>query len=324
MSAAVRYPWEEPDAPEHVRRRDPKMEIAARSGPRTDLPRRRPPDELAPVLASQDFGIVVMTHRGYANGRLSVCLGSLPENYPVHVCSDAIAPADVRGDELVARWHGATFHHATPWAGRAGNAIACMASTAWYWTLYLCDDVWLFPETVSEMLRWGVILQSHGVPLAALAAPRFETYHEHKEYGFASWGQCLAEPWRFEALAPPAGFRKTPALYTNPFGACMLLHRGAYHDLGGFSPDYWAHDDVYNHKVWTSGRWVNAAYPGRGYVHLGAQSWHEGETDPWVGSFQAATGMTAEESGQQQAAAKIAWADRLAGIFESLGGKAMV
>lgn len=324
MSAATIYPWDAPNALPHVKQRAPKMEIPARGGVRTDLPRRRPADEKSPIMASRDFGIVIMSHRGASNGRLSVLLSSLPENYDVMVCSDAIAETDVAADRYCAEYHGARFHHATPWAGRAGNARACMTSTRWTWTLFLCDDVWLFPETVSDMLRWGVTLQAHGVPLAALAAPRFETYHEHKEYGFETWGQCLAEPWRFEKLAPPAGFRKTPALYTNPFGACMLMFRPAYDDVGGFATEYWAHDDVYNHKVWTSGRWVNACYPGRGFVHLGAQSWHEGETEEWVGQFKDATGMTAEESGKAQAEAKMAWAPKLAAIFESLGGQAAV
>jgi hypothetical protein len=265
-----------------------------------------------------------MTHRGFSNGRLSVCLSSLPAGVPVMVCSDAIAECDWRADAAVAAAHNADFHHATPWAGRAGNAIACMACTTWTWTLYLCDDVWLFPETPADMLRWSVIFQRHDIPLAALAAPRFETYHEHAGYGFDSWAQCLAEPWRFEAFAPPEGFYRAPALYTNPFGACMMLYRPAYTDLGGFSPDYWAHDDVYNHKVWMSGRWVNACYPGRGFVHLGAQSWHEGETEEWVGRFKTATGMTAEESGQRQGQQKIRWMERLAPIFESLGGQGAV
>lgn len=318
------YPWEREGAPTYVQIRQPKMEIAATPGVREDLPRRRPPDELAPIMRDQSFGVVIMSHRGYANGRLSVCLSSIPGNVPVTVCSDAIAACDVTGDRAVAEAHGAAFHHATPWAGRAGNAIACMRATNWTWTLFLCDDVWLFPETCADMLRWGITLQQHGVPLAALAAPRFETYHEHKEYGFDSWAQCLQQPWRFEAFAPPPGFRKTPALYTNPFGACMLMYRPAYGDLGGFAPEYWAHDDVYNHKVWTSGRWVNACYPGRGFVHLGAQSWHEGETEEWVGQFANATGMTAEESGKRQAEAKMTWAPKLATIFESLGGQAAV
>jgi hypothetical protein len=71
----------------------------------------------------------------------------------------------------------------------------------------------------------------------------------------------------------------------------------------------------------SAGRWVNACYPGRGFVHLGAQSWHEGETEEWVGSFKTATGLTAEESGQRQLQQKLRWMAQLAPIFESLGGQ---
>lgn len=271
-------------------------------------------------------GVVIMSHRGSSNGRLSVCLSSIPENWPILVCSDSIDEADVEMDRYVAAYHGAGFHHATPWSGRAGNAKACMENSDWLWTLFLCDDVWLFPETVSDMLRWSIIMQQHDIPLAALAAPRFETYkpEEHQAYGFATWGQVLAEPWKLEKLPPPMGFQKTPALYTNPFGACMMLNRIAYIDVGGFATEYWAHDDVYNHKVWTSGRWVNACYPGRGFVHLGAQSWHEGETEEWVGKFKDATGMTAEESGAEQARMKMLWAAQLRDKFEMIGGQAAV
>src|SRR6185436_18395308 len=94
----------------------------------------------------------------------------------------------------------------------------------------------------------------------------------------------------------------------------------AYEDLGGFAPEYWAHDDVWNHKVWTSGRWVNAAMPGRGFVHFGGQSWHHGESEKYVGSFKAATGMTADESGAAQAQAQEAATAEWSRIFLQLGG----
>ena len=94
----------------------------------------------------------------------------------------------------------------------------------------------------------------------------------------------------------------------------------AYDDLGGFAPEYWAHDDVFNHKVWLSRRWVSASYPGRGYMHLGAQSWHHGEAVEYVGSFKAATGMTVEESGRLQVEAIESWRPILGPIFVGLGG----
>lgn len=321
------YQWDDPSAPYYVRTRQPKMEIAARGGPRTDLPQRRHYDTLPPVLEAIDFGIVVMTHRGYSNGRLSVCLSSIPENYTVVVCSDAISEDDVAGDHHVTGWHKAHFFHSTPWAGRAANARSCMNCTNWEWTLYLCDDVWLFPDTVSEMLRWSYVLREHGVPLATLGAPRFETREEHKALGFESWGQVLAEPWRLERLAPLNEYRRCPALFRGPFGACMLINRRAYNELGGFATDFWAHDDVWNHKVWMSESWVNACYPGRGYVHLGAQSWHEGETQEWVGTFAEGIGYKGSdeeavaESIRLQSEIKTRWAGRLEGIFKSLGGQ---
>ncbi len=101
----------------------------------------------------------------------------------------------------------------------------------------------------------------------------------------------------------------------------MMMFRPAYDDLGGFATEYWAHDDVYNHKVWFSRNWVNCCYPGRGFVHLGAQSWHHGETQEYVGSFEAATGMIAENSGQQQTIFKMEAEEKYAEIFRKLGGQ---
>ena len=314
------YPWEDPDAPIHIKTRQPVMEIFALPGPRFDLPKRRPADELSSALQSVDFGIVVMSHRGYSNGRLSVLLSSIPANYLVAVSSDSIAEEDVEGDRIVAEHHGAAFDHSTPWGGRAANARHCMDCTKWDVTLFLCDDVWLFPEAVSDALRWFYILKAHDVPLASLALPGLETYADHQKLGFKTWAECLARPDKFEQIGPSPRFVRTPALFKNPFGAAMVLSREAYNDLGGFATNYWAHDDVYNHKIWTSDRWVAAAYPGRGYMHLGAQSWHHGESVEYVGEFKDATGMTADESGDLQVKSIYRWMEKLGPIFRKLGG----
>lgn len=307
-----------------MRVRQPVMEIPARSGVRTDLPRRRTADLLPPSLLKQDFGIVVMSHRGSSNGRLSVLLSSIPENYSIIVSSDSIEPDDVGLDRDVSLYHGAKFEHCSPWGGRARNALHCMEKAPWRLTLFLCDDVWLFGETVAEMLRWYSLIESAEVPIGMLGAPGRETYHDYKEMGFETWGQCLAEPWRFERLPFVPGFMRMPALFKNPFGACMLINRGAYMGLGGFAPNYWAHDDVFNHKIWLSNEWVNCAYPGRGYVHLGAQSWHHGESVEYVGTFDQATGMSAEDSGKLQVASIYRWIDKIGHVFERLGGQAAV
>lgn len=318
--AGIVYPWDEPGAPEHVRVRQPVMEIPAPAGVRHDLPRRRPADELPRALQGQSLGIVIMSHRGSANGRLSVLLSSIPENYAVTVSSDAVAPVDVALDREVAEYHGAQFRHCTPWGGRARNARHCMEVTDWRWTLYLCDDVWLFPETCKDAFAWALRFERHDIPIATVGVPGWETYREHVQWGFASWAQCLAEPWRFEAVPPNPAFRMCPALYKNPFGACMVINRDAYNDLGGYATEYWAHDDVWNHKVWLSDRWVNAAYSGRGYMHLGAQSWMHGETVMYVGEFRDATGMTAEESGHLQVLSMERWRVKLAPAFAQLAG----
>jgi hypothetical protein len=318
------YPWEDPNAEEHIKTRRPVMEIETSAGIRKDLNKRRPADELPESLRHVDFGIVIMSHRGHSNGRLSVLLSSIPENYNVVVSSDSIAPEDIYEDQEISYWHGAQFKHCKPWGGRAKNARHCMDSSPWLATLFLCDDVWLFPEAVLDSLRWYTTFIRHDIPLAALAVPGWETYANFSKWGFTSWKQCLEEPWRFEGIPPNPCFTKCPSLYKNPFGACMLINRGAYNDLGGFATEYWAHDDVFNHKVWTSKRWVNAAYSGRGYMHLGAQSWHHGESKEWVGEFADAAGMTAEESGRLQTEAMNEWKPKLASKFESLGGQAAV
>ena len=289
-------------------------------GVRHDLPRRRPAVELPRALQGASFGITVMCHRGCSNGRLSVLLSSIPENFPVTVSSDSIASEDIDGDREVCQHHGAAFALCTPWGGRARNAIHTMSCTDWRLTLYLSDDVWLFPEAVVDGMRWFHILEGHGVPLAMLAVPGWETYREHKQWGFVSWQQCLDQPWRFEGVPPHPNFQRGPSLYKNPFGACMFINRAAYDDLGGFAPEYWAHDDVFNHKVWLSDRWVSASYPGRGYMHLGAQSWHHGESVEYVGSFKAATGLLAEESGRLQVESIERWRKKLGPTFAQLGG----
>ena len=317
------YPWQDPNAPIHVQRRQPVWNM---TGPpiRHDLPRRRPPQELPRALQGLSYGAVVMTHNGYSNGRLSILLSSLPENLPVVVSSDAIDDHEVEGDRAVAVHHGADFSHSTPWAGRAGNAINCMAVTSWDYTLFLNDDVWLAPETTLEALRWTYVIERAGVPLAVLAIPGYESYHEWQRWGFESWQQCLDQPWRFEALPPHPKFLLAPALYKNPFGAAMLIVRKAFNDVGGYAKEYWAHDDCLNHRVWTSRKWVNAAMPGRGYVHYGAQSANFGETAEWVGEFKAATGMTADESGKLQYEIMETWRPKLSQALLSLGGTEMI
>ena len=321
---AVVYPWEKEDAMWWVKVRQPVHEIKAPHGIRHDLTPRRPSCEMSPNLSKLDFGIVIMSHRGFSNGRLSVCLSSIPYNIPVTVCSDDIDSTDLEEDRKVCERHHATLHHCTPWGGRAKNAIECMKCTTWEWTIYLCDDVWLFPETPVDMLRWSYTFHQNGIPMAALCAPRFETYHEHREMGFDNWPECLEKPWKFECLAPPPKFQQGPSLYKNPFGACMMMYRPAYEDLGGFASEYWAHDDVYNHKVWFSRKWVNCCYPGRGFVHYGNQSGHHGETAEWIGAFKDATGWEPNDSGAKQYEYMAEAAEKYGEIFLKLGGQPQI
>ncbi len=313
------YPWEDKTAPEHVQKRQPVWNL---KGPviRLDIPKRRPEIELPRALQGLSYGVVVMTHKGYSNGRLSILLSSLPVNIPTHVSSDAITENERAMDYMVADYHGADFSHHTPWDGRAGHAIQCMKATSWDYTLFLMDDVWLAPEVTVEALRWAYILRRKAIPLAALAIPGWELYHKWKDFGFASWQDSLDRPQMLEAVPPHLGFLRAPCLYRNPFGACSLIMREAYDDLGGFSSKFWAEDDVFNHRVWTSDKWICAAMPGRGYCHYGAQSWHHGESQQYVGEFKDATGMTADESGKLQAASQERWAAKLGDIFLELGG----
>lgn len=313
------YPWQQPDAPEHVKVRQPVWNL---TGPpiRHDLPKRRQAQELPRALQGLSYGAVIMAHNGFSNGRLSILLSSLPENLPVVVSSDSIDSWEVERDAEVAKHHGADFSHSTPWAGRAGNAINCMAVTSWDYTLFLNDDVWLFPEVSLEALRWTYILQHAGLPLACLAVPGFEAYHEWRGWGFSSWQETLDQPWRFEAIPPHPKYLLAPALYKNPFGAAMVIVRKAYDELGGFYRETWCHDDGFNHKVWASKKWVNAAMPGRGYVHFGNQSGHFGESAEWIGSHLAATGMTADESGVLQGVILDQQAERYGEILLALGG----
>lgn len=287
---------------------------------RIDLPKRRPAVEMPRALQGLSYGAVVMTHNGFENGRLSILLSSLPANLPVHVSSDAIDENEMEQDLRVAEWHGADFSWHQPWDGRLGHAIQCMKATNWDYTLFLMDDVWLAPETTIDCLRWARTFENVGIPLAKVAVPGWESYHHWQDWGFSSWQDCLDNPSRFEGVPPNPSFLRGPSLYKNPFGACELIVRKAYDDLGGFLKGYWAEDDTFNHQVWLSDRWVNACYPGRGYCHLGAQSNHFGETSEYIGTFQAATGMTAEESGRLQVESIYRWKEKLGAKFIALGG----
>ena len=324
MNLAV---WDDPNAPEHIRTRqtvhrlDPSPDCT--DGIRTALPRRWPADEVPLSLRGYDFGVTIMTHFGASNGRLSTLLSSIPENFPVTVASDGIA-GEADADRVVADHHGARFSHLAQWGGRAANAIHAMDAQKHDVVLFLNDDVWLFPETCLTALRWFHTLSAL-MPLASLACPGWETVSVHAnpnwaKWGYASWQQCLDEPDRFNAIPPHPNFALGPRLWKNPFGACFIINRVAYTDLGGFTPLYWAEDDVWNHQVWCSDRWVSASYPGRGYMHLGAQSWHHGESEASVGSFQAATGMTTDESGACQVVSMERWQAQLGLVFACLGG----
>lgn len=319
--------WDDPAAEPHVRARQTVMQLApppdCRDGLRTVLPRRRPADEVPPSLRGYDFGLTIMTHYGASNGRLSTLLSTIPENYPVTVASDGIG-AEADADRAVADAHGARFSHLGTWGGRAANAIHAMDAQRHDVVLFLNDDVWLFPEACLTALRWFHTLSAL-MPLASLACPGWETVHEHSnpnwlKWGYRSWQQCLDEPEHFHMIPPNPAFALGPRLWKNPFGACFVINRAAYVALGGFTPLYWAEDDVWNHQVWCSDAWVSASYPGRGYMHLGAQSWHHGESAASVGDFRAATGMTPEESGARQVRAMERWQHLLGPVFARLGG----
>lgn len=319
--------WNHPMAPEHIKTRQVVMQLQPPpdcvDGIRTALPRRRPAEEVQPVLRGYDFGLTIMTHYGASNGRLSTLLSTIPENYPVTVASDGI-DAEAAADRHVAEHHSARFSHLAAWGGRAANAIHAMAAQSHEIVLFLNDDVWLFPEAVKDALRWWHVLSQLG-PLASLACPGWETVGLHADpnwakWGYTSWQQCLDEPDRFNAIPPHPAFQLGPRLWKNPFGACFVIGRTAYNDLGGFSPHYWAQDDVWNHQVWTSDRWFSATYPGRGFMHLGAQSWHHGESQQSVGSFLAATGMEPEASGALQYEKMAVWQGRLQSRLMDLGG----
>lgn len=314
------YPWENPTAPEHVKNRQRVWKDMKGPSLRIDLPKRRPAIEMPRALQGLSYGAVIMTHNGFENGRLSILLSSLPANLPVHVSSDAIDENEMVQDRTVADWHGAGFSWHRPWSGRAGHAIRCMDVTTWDYTLFINDDTWWFEEATVEAFRWAHILTTAGLPLAVLAIPHFETYHCWKEWGFDSWQQCLDEPTRFEKIGPHPKFLMAPSLWLNPFGAGMVIVRKAYDELGGFAREAWSHDNTLNHRVWLSRKWVNAAMPGRGFIHYGAQSNHFGETQEWMGSHLAATGMTDEESGLAQRAVMEEMTVKYADIFLKLGG----
>lgn len=320
--------WNDPNAPEHIRKRQVVMQLQPPldlvDGVRTAFPRRRPADEVTPCLRGYDFGLTIMTHHGASNGRLSTLLSTIPENYPVTVASDGIGD-EASADSRVAAAHGARFSHLKEWGGRAANAIHAMQAQTHRVVLFLNDDVWLSPECVLSALRWFHVLREAGLPLASLACPGWETVSLHADpnwakWSYSSWQQCLDEPHRFNAIPPNPAFNLGPRLWKNPFGACFVINREAYDDLGGFTPHYWAEDDVWNHQVWTSERWVSAGYPGRGYMHLGAQSWHHGESQESVGDFKRATGLTPDDSGAAQVRAMEVWQARLQPILERLGG----
>lgn len=314
------YPWEDPAAPEHVRKRQPVWKDMTGPAIRIDLPRRRPAIELPRALQGLSYGAVIMTHFGARNGRLSILLSSLPENLPVIVSSDSIDANEIEMDREVAKHHGVDFVHSTPWSGRAGHAIQCMECTSWKYTLFINDDTWWFPEATLEALRWTWKIEQAGVPLAMLAIPHYESYHHWMDWGYDCWQECLDNPRKFEAVGPHPKYLMAPALYQNPFGAGMVIVRDAYNDVGGFAREAWSHDDTINHRIWLSRKWVNAAMPGRGFIHYGAQSNHFGETQEWMGSHLAATGMTPDESAKAQSEIKAEQAEKYGHIFLALGG----
>ncbi len=318
------YPWEDETQPVHVRNRQRVWETMTGNMIRLNLPRRRPPYEYPRALQGLSYGAVVMTHKGYDNGRLSILLSSLPANLPCIVSSDAITPGEMDLDRTVAEHHGADFVHHAPWDGRAGHAIQCMAVAPWDYVLFLMDDVWLAPEVTIEALRWTRILEGVGIPLASLGIPGWELYHHHKDFGFTNWQHSLDMPQLLEGVPPNPSFFRAPCLYKNPFGACWLIVKRAYEDLGGFPKEYWANDDCFHHRVWLSNKWVNAAMPGRGYCHYGAQSNHFGETAEYIGSFEAACGMAAEVSGAKQYESMKLWNKVFEQKFLKLGGTGMV
>jgi hypothetical protein len=293
-------------------------------GIRYNLPRRRPADDLPEELKQYNFGVAIMTHRGNSNGRLSVCLASLPENYPVVVSSDSVEKEDVEKDAEICRYHGAEFNWSTPWAGRAGNAINtmdCARGKGWDLVLYLNDDVWLAPETCRDILFWyNEYLKEGMVEVGAMMVPGWECYGHYDKLGFKSWQETFDNPQRLDFAPANPHFAKGPGM-GHPFGCAMVIVMKCYDEVGGFVKEFWAEDDAFNHQFLVSGRWFGPYHPGKGYYHFGAQSGHTGETVEWVGSMEDALGVTAEESGKMQEVYQNRWWEKYRDVFTRLGSK---
>lgn len=301
-------------------------QIEGQRGIRHDLPKRRARDILSPEIEKYNFGITIMSHCGGRNGRLSVLLSSIPENYKITVSDDAIEENDIALDKEICEWHGAEYHHHTPWSGRAGNAINAMKINNFDVILFLNDDIWMFPECVSNALRWYHILTQAGIPVGGLSIPQWETWGtgepschgNYKMWGFSSWDECLLEPWRLEAVPPNPAYSMPQIGHV--FGACMLITRQAYNDSGGFPMEFWAEDDAFNYTMLKTGKYISIKIPGRGYIHYGAQSWNRGETQETVGSWEKAYGISPEESQRIQTEIRNEWQQKIGNILARLGG----
>src|SRR3990167_10079066 len=94
------------DVDGHIVREPFVRQLWGERGIRKDLPKRRIADNLPEELKKLDFGIAIMSHCVGSNGRLSVLLSSIPENYKVIVSDDAVSPEDVAIDKEICEWHG--------------------------------------------------------------------------------------------------------------------------------------------------------------------------------------------------------------------------
>lgn len=160
--------------------------------------------------------------------------------------------------------------------GAANNRAMERAQGEYF--LLLNTDAFLQPDALTEMLR-----AAQRYPRAAVIGPRLlneDGSRQKSVWPFPtpaqSWTENLGIGWFSRRLKGNAGLIHSPDDEGEVpwiIGACMLVRRAAYEQVGGFDPRFWMYAEETDwQKTMRGAGWIVAFAPQSVVVHLGGAS----------------------------------------------------
>jgi N-acetylglucosaminyl-diphospho-decaprenol L-rhamnosyltransferase len=198
----------------------------------------------SPEPTAAAVSVVIVTYQSARD--LAMCLGSLDKaagSHPLEVVVVDNASSDASVE--IARGYGVKVIEQHSNQGLSRAIGVGVAATAAPWLLIANPDTWLSPGSLARLMATATSDQRIGCVGPHLANPDGSDYPTGRRFPSLAMGAAHA------ALAPiwpdnPAtrryhmagSDRSRPAQVDWVSGACMLVRRAAYEQVGGFDPGY--------------------------------------------------------------------------------------